>query len=656
MSRLILRKATTQVLRLCPIGLLSLLVLFICPSYAHMEEGGAEFPNRGMKEELARGELDFRLPSAEIRAFALSEFQDFKSVLLIAVDSQACANLEFEKKIISIQKSLLKSKSKTKKKPMQIIFLDVALAAEREKIESRLKDTSVVYLFDHLQTVSRSFQLSKANDFVLIDPSTIEIKTRGNLSSTESMAEAATVLKEFSQEFSTSWSKFLTSKKPAPPGEANVCDLAYVPVKTDDFKEDFLRPFARACLGCHVASQVHDHFTTLDQVLGWRMMSLRTIRLLRMPGRYDPYYYPYRSRNEKSDPFIEASNEDMRKVVAWLSKPPSLTEEMRKQFLSTRTSYVRPIDKAVSPDPVALTVELEKKVSVPAEGPPVYINSFVGEPLKEDIVVQGLFLRTNLNVVHHTTIFAFDPKTVDSEEFAKSVNMGYQHRRRVLAKYYGESAIREIPGTFNGKKRTFTQVFEPLIATFSRRQGIMTFPSDSAMLIRKGMQLAIQLHMEPSGKPEEATLSFDLLARSSKQPFSTLRRVSIEPEKSFRIQPGQKSYIVRSRSKFDRPILLKAISFHTHYRGIAARIRVERKSGVVETIASLPFMQMKSDRRLSIPYGGLWIDAGETFISEVEYDNSERNMANPDPKVMVELGGRTLEDEMHYPRYLYLER
>jgi hypothetical protein len=66
-------------------------------------------------------------------------------------------------------------------------------------------------------------------------------------------------------------------------------------------------------------------------------------------------------------------------------------------------------------------------------------------------------------------------------------------------------------------------------------------------------------------------------------------------------------------------------------------------------------MQLKLDKQLRFRNQGLLIDPGGELVSEIEYDNSVANTANPDPRRTVFLGGSTLDDEMHYPRFLYVE-
>lgn len=607
---------------------------------AHPDEV-SQYPDLGKIKELARDEIEFRLPSTEIRGFALSDFIDYKSVLLIGADSQRCGDDGFLKELTRLQANF------EKKKELKIVLLDSAVDARRDEIAKKLaalsKGRPLTYLFDALQTVSKSLDFKTSRDYVLIDPVSLKISERGGMASDTQSADSVPDSK-------------LPKALLASIKKSEACDLRYETVHLEDFKEDFLRPFTRACQSCHVGTQVHDHFKTLDQVLGWRAMSLRTIRLMRMPGRYDPYYYQYRSSQEKYDVFHEPSNEDLRKVVAWLSQPPKITSKMKKAFVDSRESTIRSQKKSYSGYPVLMTVEMDKPVQVPAEGTALYKNTYLGEPLKEDLVLQGLFLRTNLSVVHHTTIFAFDPKKVDATEFENSVNMDYHHRQWVLReKFYGKGALKSIDGTLDGKKAPFIQIFEPVVATFSRRDGPMLFPDDAAIVIKKGMRFAVQLHMEPSGKVESVPLSFDVLGRPFSKPFSLLRRISLNPDNKFEIRPGQSSYIVSSFAKFAKRSLLKTITIHTHYRGIAARIRLKTPSGREKIVASLPFMQMKTDRRLNLLRGGLEIEAGSTIITEVEYDNSERNPSNPDPEATVKLGGRIVEDDMYYPRYIYIE-
>lgn len=582
-------------------------------------------------------EIDFRLPSIEMRGYALSDFRSYDKLVLVGLNSQDCQQGDLESRLVSFQKKYRNSKD------WKIVALDVAARADRNKVAQRLRGQGLAYLFDVYHQNASSYDLKKLGDFVLLNGADGVQLARGNLFDSNENGKADANLVKFRE----AW---LSAPKQSGASEPLSADCALKDLNefTGKFQEDFLKPFAKACMSCHVSTQVHDYFTSLDQVLGWRAMSLKTIRLMRMPGRFDPYY------NSNSDPY-NPTVEDLRKIVQWLGKPPQITDQMRRAFGNMRERRIRAIENPQPVLPILQTIEMKSEVELPAVGPSSYINTFVGEPLKDDINVQGFYLRTNLNAVHHTTIFAFDPKKIDANEFARSANMDFHLRARTLQKFFGEDVLKSIDGFLDGRKLAFNLVNEPVLATFSRRQGRLVYPLDSALTIKKGMQFAIQMHMEPSGKKERVRMSFDVLGRASDSKFRQIRRWSVEPHKSFRIPAGKESYIARAIANVDKPILLKSLSVHTHYRGIAARIDVRRPDGKIETLASIPFMQFKMDRVLMLPGDGVRLEAGSSLISEIEYDNSSRHPANPDPNETVTLGGSTDANEMHYPRYLYVE-
>lgn len=616
-----------------------ILLVFFLARFASADE----MDNDYTPPAASQSDLDFRLPSTEIRSYGLSDFKNLQAVMLVAVDAQSC-----NEKSRSLDESrVLRDVKKLKK--TKLLFIDSAMDPDRELIAGKQKGQKSHYLFDPYQQVSRSFGFRNVGDYVILQPAADEVVQRGNLDSLFGSEPLPMAVKELGEIFRRS-AKITNGTQ-----KVNSCALTLDEKTAAQFQEGFLRPFARACLSCHMSSQVYDYFTSMDQVLGWRAMSLKTIRQMRMPGRYDPYYNQKLVGANLKGSTSEPSIEDLRRVVRWLESPPNLTDEMRSAFLELRKKRKFAIDNPQPVLPIIQTVTLKEPVAVPASGGAAYLNTFLGEPLKEDIAVQGFNLRTNLQSVHHTTIFAFDPQKVNAEEFKNSANMSFHLRAAKLKKFFGENVLSTIDGFLNGKKLPFNLVNEPVLATFSRRQGRLIFPLDSALRIKKGMQFAVQLHMEPSGKPESVDVSFDVLGRSSSEDFKPLRRWSIEPNARFRIAAGQPSYVARAEVKIDRPIQLKVLSVHTHYRGIAARILLQTPNGRQMTIASIPFMQFKMDRVLTLPGAGVSIGSGSLLVSEIEYDNSVHHLANPDPDVSVELGGSTRDNEMHYPRYLFVD-
>jgi hypothetical protein len=366
-----------------------------------------------------------------------------------------------------------------------------------------------------------------------------------------------------------------------------------------------------------------------------------------MPGVFDPYY-----RSEmRRGPTIE----DLRRVVQWLSSPPEVTDQMRSEFLAERQSIKNRNRQEEYHGPVLLTRQLAKPLKLDAEGAVNYYNGFLGEPTKEDMVVQAVRLKTNLTAVHHANLLAFKAGEFTESEYNDADGKRPKTREGLYRRAFGQRSVSKATGTLNGKKVPFLRVAEPVIVTFSRRAGLIEFAKDSAVFLPKGTQLTVQLHMQPTGKPETVDAQFELLGRSYKSPFGRLHRMSLIPLEDFKLAPGQASYVARASTVFEKRAHLKLLWIHSHYRGVAARIQTEDSKGQRKTIASLPFMQFKMDSALPLAGDGLVMQPGSKLITEIEYDNSDANSANPDPSATVRLGEDTYKDEMHFPRFLYVE-
>lgn len=601
--------------RAAAFALLSLLL--VNPARSHIDDT-SRAPTPGKTEEYARGDIEFRLPSTNLRSYALHDFDDYKYVLLVAVSSaDKCLSVTQEDDFDKLQKSLSKSKL------ARVVLIDSNPRAVREDLEK--KKRSSVFLFDSYQQVSKSFGFGKVGDFALIEPTKPQTVASGNLSAPPS-------------ELKKQWSK-LKSLKSEP------CEVSYQGVSSPDFQTAFVKPFGRACVNCHITTEVYDHFKTLDETLGWRAMSLKTIRLRRMPGNFDPY---------DRVPNSNLTDEDIRNVVAWLESPPEITDEMRAKYLESYSELKKKFENRKYDGPVLATLKTPEAVEVAANEPTTYRNFFLGKPTTEDMVIQGVRLKTNLNVVHHANLFALKDDSITKAGFVDEgmfLNTLLERFRHI----YGRLSFQELPGELNGKSAKFYKINESIVTTFSRRAGTIPFPEDTAFFVPKGTQFAVQLHLQGSGKKETVDTQFEILGRTYKTPYKKLRRITVNPLDSFLLKPHQKSYISKSTIPFSKPAQLKNLWVHTHFRGVAARVSLKEPDGRIRRVASFPFLQMKVDQSRSFWNNGIPIAAGSELITEIEYDNSSANFANPDPTLPIKLGGSTFGDEMHFPRFVFTE-
>lgn len=605
---------------------------------AHSEDDLFRSESRGKEEVFAREEWEFRLPSNEVRGYSLGDFQDVKRVVLVAFPWGDCPDRQLRDWIISTNKI---GGSK-----FRIIPIDPhadsrtenALQSYRDVVGREWRGTGVRHLFDSLQIVSTSLLFMNAGDFAVFDP-------RGPTLLHSGEAE------ELRSPTSRLFERYLQGSRALPTKMSEEkCAIRYRSYEGLSFDDGFLKPFSRACQTCHVRSEVYDMFPDLKSVVGWRAMSLRTIRLGRMPGIHDPYYRHPRERGVSTD--------DVRKVVHWLSHGPDHSEKMNLEFARDHAERVRlgaQETKSVATPALSLSVgEPGKPQMIPAEGKLRYFHVKLGEPLREDIILQGIQANLNLNVIHHANVMAFPPGMSPAIYGFGRPSTSLGSFEDTMRYFMGPITIEGFRGHLDKKPAKFVRMFEPMLTTFSRRAGLIEFPEDRAFTLPKGTQLGLQLHIQPSGVVEPLLAQFQFFRRESKAPYQNLKRFSIVPTKGFVLPAGKKSYLSVAEVPFSKNTRVHTLWVHTHYRGVAARIRVLRRNGNEVTVASFPFLQMKMNavRNFTPP---LQLNVGDKIVTEVEYDNSKNNLANPDPTKSVLLGGTTLEDEMHYPRFIVSE-
>lgn len=599
----------------------------------HVEDDQFRAESRGRAESFAREEWEFRLPSLEVRSFALSDFQNFKYVVLVAVPWGCCPD--------GALKDWITRANEMARTDIRVIPVDPhidlgkenAIHSYRDEVRRDWKDAR--YLFDPLQMVSTSLLFKNSGDFAVFDPRGPRLLHSGGLD-------------ELRSKSSHLFQRYIPRLQALAKDAGNECAIRYQTYDMLNFEEGFLRPFSRACQACHVRSEIYDIFPTLAKTIGWKAMGLRTIRLGRMPGGHDPYY-----RHPK-EPGVTV--EDVRRVVHWLSQDHPLTEEMSSAFAKDHEALLRKGRQEVRTlDVPALDFwvgDPKKPQMIPPEGPIQYFHFKLGEPLKESLVLRGIQAELNLNVIHHANVMALPPGT-DPKVF------GYGSQSSALfgsfvdyMKYQmGPTAISGLKGWLDRSPAGFSQVFEPIVLTFSRRAGLMEYAKDRAFFLPKGTQLAVQLHIQPSGGEEALHARFQFFSKAPEKRYRPLKRFSILPTKGMTLPAGKQSFLSKSELPISKSVRVHTLWIHTHYRGVAARVRVIRKNGVDLTVASFPFLQMKMNSTRNFE-PALRLLPGDKIVTEVEYDNSKFNFANPNPSKPVSLGGSTLDHEMHYARFV----
>jgi hypothetical protein len=287
-----------------------------------------------------------------------------------------------------------------------------------------------------------------------------------------------------------------------------------------------------------------------------------------------------------------------------------------------------------------LVLTLPQEYKVPADGFVEYEYMEVPTNLKEDRWVQALEVRPgNRAVVHHVIVYARTP----------------QPERRPAA--FRAAQGMEIPAgqsggpeETEGQKRARGQSLfppprrlGPSIGGFAPGTSAAVYQPGTAMLLRAGTTLVLQMHYTPNGTATTDRTRVGIKF-ASVPPKEELRLTALV-NGTLRIPAGAPDYSLSAEMTTTADVTLRQILPHTHLRGKSWEYSVTYPDGRNEVILSVP----KYDFNWQTSYvfaEPLKLPKGTTLRAVAHYDNSTANTSNPDPTVEVHWGDQTWEEMM----------
>ncbi len=360
------------------------------------------------------------------------------------------------------------------------------------------------------------------------------------------------------------------------------------------YSNQIARLFQKRCVECHRPGQIGPFaMTNYDEVVGWAEMIDEVVREQRMPPWHaDPRYGHF--ANDYS-----LSAEEKRLVQTWVANgaPEGDRKDLPepKQFAS---GWMMP----GGPD---LVVHMaDQPFDVPAEGTVEYKYFTVDPGFKEDKWVKvAECMPDNRAVVHHIIVFVKPPKDTSRDIAAFGHLTGFA------------------PGT---------------------RPHVL--PEGCAKFVPAGSQLVFQMHYTANGSPQKDRSSVGIKfedVKNVKWRVATLAAGNT----TFEIPPGADNHQVESNQTFAADVTLLSLFPHMHVRGKSFHYEVIYPDGHKDTLLNVPrydFNWQNSfifDQQLKLP-------KGTTLHCTAHFDNSENNLANPDPKATVRWGDQTWEEMM----------
>lgn len=356
------------------------------------------------------------------------------------------------------------------------------------------------------------------------------------------------------------------------------------------------RIFNRRCVECHREGEIAPFtLTTYDDVVGWGEMISEVVRQRRMPPWHaDPAHGEFandRSLSEQEQQLIFdwVANGCPEGDPADLPKPPTFTTGWQ---LAREPDVVFPMR--------------DKPFQVPADAgrEGVRYQYFEVDPgFTQDMwMEEGEALPGNHQVVHHIIV-------------------------------YGKPE-----GARNRRDWIFLTAYVPGLR-------LTAYPPGAAKRIPAGAKLVFEVHYTPVGSPQEDVSRVGFVFADPDNVTHEVVTTEVG-NGGFHIPPNDPDYeVTASSAPAPREVTLLSMSPHMHLRGKSFKYELVGLDGSGETILDVPAYDFNWQTRYVLAEPRT-VPFGTRMVCTAVYDNSEDNLANPDPSVEVTWGDQSWDEMM----------
>ncbi|MEZ6140380.1 MAG: redoxin family protein [Zavarzinella sp.] len=352
------------------------------------------------------------------------------------------------------------------------------------------------------------------------------------------------------------------------------------------------------CVECHRTGGVGPFsLTTYKEVVARKAMIAKVVDTGRMP----PWFATADAKASHSpwvnDRSIPAADKEM--LLKWIkgNVPEGNISDAPKPLVFSKGWQIS------KPDAV---FALPEAVEIKAEGVMPYVTLRTPTNFKEDRWISEMEIRpTAPEVVHHVLVFVVPP---DSN--------GRPGRLRG-----GEAAgffAAYVPGTNH-----------------------WIYPDGFGKKIPKGSDVVFQMHYTPNGTAVKDQTEFGVVF-AKENPRYELKVTGIA-NPLIRIPANAANHQEEAFLRLPMDAKVTALIPHMHVRGKAFRYELETEGGKKTTLLDIP--RYDFNWQLLYRYAQpLDVKRGNTIIATAVYDNSSKNLANPDPNKLVRWGPQTFDE------------
>ncbi len=361
------------------------------------------------------------------------------------------------------------------------------------------------------------------------------------------------------------------------------------------YSNQIARLFQDHCVRCHRDGEIAPFsLSSYDEIVGWAPMIEEVVRENRMPPWHaDPKFGHFANDARLSD-------EEKELLATWVANgaPEGDPADLPEPREFTPGWQISTPDRVIAMN--------DKPYTVPAAGTVEYQYFVVDPGFTEDVWVREAQARAgNDAVVHHIIVFVAPP----------SLN-----NNRV-----GTGLRNLLVGTAPGNP--------PLVC-----------PPGMAKRIAAGSKLVFQMHYTANGSEQQDLSSVGLVFADPKT-VTREAKTDMAINTSFEVPAGAEDFVVEAWRNIRSDSLLLSFMPHMHLRGKAFRYEVQLPDGTTETLLNIPSYDFNWQNAYVFEKPK-FVPKGSKLHCIAHFDNSEFNLANPDPTEPVGWGDQTWEEMM----------
>jgi cytochrome c-type biogenesis protein CcmH/NrfG/mono/diheme cytochrome c family protein len=270
-----------------------------------------------------------------------------------------------------------------------------------------------------------------------------------------------------------------------------------------------------------------------------------------------------------------------------------------------------------------LIIKAEKPYLLPAGGSDQYWNFVFRTPVNRTRWLKAMEIRPgDKRVVHHANVLVDRTKSARSQESSPGAG-------------FGGMEIKIESETFDPDSHFL--FWKPGTVPYTEPQGM-------ALRLDPDTDLVLNIHLQPSGKPQWIQPSLGLYFTEDRATIFPML-MQLENDRMLDIPPGEKNFIVTDEFTLPEDADVLAIYPHAHYVGRNIQAFATFPDGTKKSLIHIPKWDLhwQAVYRYASP---VKLPAGTVVSMRYSYDNSDENVLNPNDPPKRVVGGNRSSDEM----------